>query len=59
MTWFVLSYYLAGMFMLIPLSSKREREKELERERDRKTDLELNPLNVPLVLRIRRTGRER
>ena len=59
MTWFVLSYYLAGMFMLIPLSSKREREKELERESNRKTDLELNPLNVPLVLRIRRTGRER
>lgn len=66
MTSFVVSHYLPRMFMLIPLSSKRERDKLREqrmRERERKgkgvgvgrwLDLEVNPLSILLVLRIRR-----
>lgn len=61
-TSFVVSHYLPRMFMLIPLSSKREREKLREqrmREREGKgvgrwLDLEVNPLSILLVLRIRR-----
>lgn len=61
-TSFVVSHYLPRMFMLIPLSSKREREKLREqrmRERAGKgvgrwLDLEVNPLSILLVLRIRR-----
>lgn len=35
------------------------RQTEDGRERDRGTDLELNPLSILLVLRIRGTGKER
>lgn len=68
MTSFVVSHYLPRMFMLIPLSSKREREREAKRTEDERErgkgkgggevgrwlDLEVNPLSILLVLRIRR-----